>query len=377
MCTVLPIFGDHTGRGMAGAALASEVDAGAAGNRWWRLVFFVRRTRLLHILFWVLAWRSLVHTLVQHSPEPSLRVIQHSSTITILFQMGMVYTIVYGLLPRYFHKGQYLRFAAGALLAVLLFAVGAVYVKEAWMRAVIDPAYRLNHVMVVLSNVMDSIGLAFVFTAIYVAEHLFLKDRRHAQLERQRLRSELDFLKAQLNPHFLFNTLNSLHVVMRRDVQRAERILMEFSGLLRYQLYECNGPATTLEKEVEFLKNYIALERMRHGDALDVRFDAPSPIPYLELAPFVLIPFVENAFKHVARDARLAPRIHIALRVEERRLVLTVENTREPESSAGAPRKGIGLENARRRLELLYPRRHALRIDATGDFYRVRLTIEP
>jgi hypothetical protein len=362
---------------MAEAAQASEDEAGAAGNRWWKLLLFVRRTKLLHILYWVLAWRSLVHTLVQHSPEPSLRVIQHSSTITILFQMGMVYTIVYGLLPRYFHKGHYFRFAVGALLAVLLFSVGAVYVKEAWMRAVIEPAYRLNHVMVVLSNVMDSIVIAFVFTVIYVAEHLFLKDRRSARLERQRLRSELDFLKAQLNPHFLFNTLNSLHVVMRHDAQRAERILMDFSGLLRYQLYECNGPATTLEKEMDFLRNYIALERMRHGDALEVRFDAPSPAPYFELAPFVLIPFVENAFKHVGRYARLASRIHIALRVEGRRLLLTVENTCEPDRSAGASRKGIGLENARRRLELLYPLRHELRIVAGEDLYRVHLMIEP
>ncbi|HOY29641.1 MAG TPA: histidine kinase, partial [Flavobacteriales bacterium] len=190
---------------------ATDVD----GNVWMKALRLIRRSRVLHMVFWGYSWYALVHMLQQHSPERSLTVIHHSSTATILFQMMMVYTIVYGLLPRYFARGQLVRFVLTALLAVLVFSVAVVYVKELWMRLVVDPGYTLNHKMVIMSNLMDSVVLAFIWTVIYVAEHLFLKDRHHARMEQQRLRTELDHLKAQLNPHFLFNTLNSIHVIMR------------------------------------------------------------------------------------------------------------------------------------------------------------------
>jgi len=351
---------------------ATDVD----GNVWMKALRLIRRSRVLHMVFWGYSWYALVHMLQQHSPERSLTVIHHSSTATILFQMMMVYTIVYGLLPRYFARGQLVRFVLTALLAVLVFSVAVVYVKELWMRLVVDPGYTLNHKMVIMSNLMDSVVLTFIWTVIYVAEHLFLKDRHHARMEQQRLRTELDHLKAQLNPHFLFNTLNSIHVIMRHDVKRAERSLMEFSGLLRYQLYECDGPSTTLEKEVEFLRNYIALERMRHGDELELVFDAPAVIPYQQMAPFVLIVLVENAFKHVSRSTRQRNRIAIDLRCANGRVELKVVNTCGPRTEHGG-RRGIGLENVRRRLELLYPQRHRLELMAHEQLFTAHLILDP
>ncbi|HOY29620.1 MAG TPA: histidine kinase, partial [Flavobacteriales bacterium] len=178
------------------------------------------------------------------------------------------------------------------------------------------------------------------------------------------------------NPHFLFNTLNSIHVIMRHDVKRAERSLMEFSGLLRYQLYECDGPSTTLEKEVEFLRNYIALERMRHGDELELTFDLPEVIPYQQIAPFVLIVLVENAFKHVSRSTRQRNRITIHLCCGAGRIELIVENTCEPRIDQSG-RKGIGLENVRRRLELLYPQRHRLELTEQEQIFTAHLILDP
>lgn len=358
------------------ASIGSNAMDGQHPIGWMRLLALVRKYKVLHVIFWVLSWRSLVHTLVQQSPEPSLQVIQHSTTITILFQMLMVYTIVYALLPHFFRRGQYGRFIGASLLTVVVCAIGAVFAKEVWMRAVIDPAYKVNHLIVALSNMVDSAVLAFIWTMIYMAEYFFLKDRRNAQLEQERLRTELDFLKAQLNPHFLFNTLNSLHVIMRHDMKQAEKTLMEFSALLRYQLYDCNGTTTTLVKEVEFLRNYIELERIRHGEQLDVVFEYPDVVPYQEVAPFVLIPFVENAFKHVSHFSR-ANRISIVLRCVDGQMDLRVENTFEPPDHGSDHRKGIGLENTRRRLELLYPQRHTLEVGSDKGIFCIHLMIRP
>lgn len=341
-----------------------------------RALRFIRRTKLAHVLFWTLSWRSMVHTLLQYSPETSLQVIQHSTTITMLFQMLMVYGIVYGLLPRLFRPRRHGLFVLAALGVVIATSVGAVFFKEHWMRWMVDPDYHLHRTMVILSNLMDGLVLAFIWTVIYIAEHLFLKDRRHAVVERQRLQAELEFLRSQLNPHFLFNTLNSIHVIMRHDRSQAERMLLEFSGLLRYQLYECNGADTTLEKEVEFIRNYIALERWRHGADLEVAFHAPTVVPYRTLAPFILIPFVENAFKHVSRSTDRPNHVHIRLGCTHGQVHLRVENTCDA-PTAPDERKGIGLANTRRRLALLYPDRHQLDIASDGRTFTVHLMIQP
>lgn len=337
---------------------------------------WIRKYKILHILFWYYYWNSMLHTLLQHSMEKNTGIIYHNSALTILFQILTVYTILYVLLPRLYFEKKYLAFAVSVPAVVLALSVLNIWVTQWWIRLLFAPKYHLNFKIVFIGHTIDTAVLVFIFLLLYLAEYYYLRDKRNTQKEKERLQTELHFLKAQLNPHFLFNTLNSLHVIMKEDLPLAERTLLEFSALLRYQLYECNEDITTLEREVEFLKNYVALEQLRHGEALQVDFQFPQPVPYRQIAPFMLIPFVENAFKHVSHHADQPNRIRIELIEQGGKLQLTIENTCEPQPQQESGRKGIGTENALRRLALLYPKHYHLVAENRGNTYYLYLQLD-
>ncbi len=211
----------------------------------------------------------------------------------------------------------------------------------------------------------------------------WIAERQKSQvLEKEKLETELKFLRSQYNPHFLFNTINSIFFLIRKDQERASDALAKFSDLLRYQLYECNEPTIPLQKEVAFLRNFIELEQLRHETALEVRF-CTYPKDNLQgaIAPFLLMPFIENAFKHVSKGKDLPHFIQCKLHLENQTLQFEVENSAHPkQDSANSPLPnpygGIGLENVRRRLTLLYPERHSLLIQAKEHSFYVHLTLQ-
>jgi tetratricopeptide (TPR) repeat protein len=202
-------------------------------------------------------------------------------------------------------------------------------------------------------------------------------DRKNKNVEKEKLQTELQFLKAQINPHFLFNALNSIYVLMDDDKQMASDTLLKFSSLLRYQLYDCNSNVTTIEKEMEFINNYILLEKVRNSDYLEVVTEFSNQPGYLQIAPFVLIPFVENAFKHVSHFTDQPNRINIRAYFEDITLFFHVTNTCDEKiGSAERVHKGIGLINVKRRLELLYPEKHNLEVRENGQNFSIFLTLK-
>ncbi|MBL7916225.1 MAG: histidine kinase [Bacteroidia bacterium] len=337
---------------------------------------FIRKYKILHIIFWIQAWYSLSHTLMQFSREKSPFIIYHNTTFTIVMQMVMVYTIVYLLLPRFFYRKKYVLFVVSTLATIFAACVLELFLKELSIRLFYNPAYKLNHAFVLMGNLIDGVKLSAVFIILYLAEYYFLKDQRNAILEKQHLQTELDFLKSQINPHFLFNALNSLHVIMREDTKLAEKTLLEFSGLLRYQLYECDKPTTTLGKEIGFISNFIELEKLRYGNELEVEFSYPDEVKYREIAPFVLIPFIENAFKHVSHHSHQKNHIKIQLADSSGTITLEVENSYDAGNQGFNQHKGIGLENVKRRLSLLYPQKHQLTFHTNNETFGVKLKID-
>jgi two-component system LytT family sensor kinase len=197
-------------------------------------------------------------------------------------------------------------------------------------------------------------------------------------LEQAKTTSELSFLKAQINPHFFFNTLNNIYALTLIDVETAREALHRLSRMMRYVLYDTQTSTTLLSKELAFVSDYIQLMQLRLTDKVTVTLDPPNPLNDRPIAPMLLLPFVENAFKHGV-SALHPSRIHISIQQQQNKLLMDVRNTlfldKTPSLEAG---NGIGLTNTRRRLDLLYPGQYALHINEqtpTGE-YQVQLTLD-
>lgn len=197
-------------------------------------------------------------------------------------------------------------------------------------------------------------------------------------LEQAKTTSELSFLKAQINPHFFFNTLNNIYALTALDVELAQEALHRLSRMMRYVLYETQTGTTLLSKELAFVSDYIQLMQLRLTDKVTVTLLSPDPLRDQPIAPMLLLPFVENAFKHGV-SALHPSRIHIAIEQQQNQLLLDVRNTvftdKSPSLEMG---NGIGLTNTRRRLDLLYPGQYTLQINdrTPAGEYHVHLTLD-
>lgn len=195
-------------------------------------------------------------------------------------------------------------------------------------------------------------------------------------LQKEKAQTELNFLKAQINPHFLFNSINSLYAEIEKTNTSARNIVLQFSEMLRYQLYECNVEEIEIEKEIEYLRNYIGLEILRKGDYLRVNFETKGEMYGFKIAPLLFITFIENAFKYASSHDDKPNTIEI--RLERKGQILNFQSVNTKDSIASrslVEDHGIGIKNVKRRLELLYPGKHDLAITDDENSFGVHLKI--
>lgn len=214
--------------------------------------------------------------------------------------------------------------------------------------------------------------LAFA-TTLYLSKQWYLQKELIRQIELEKLNTELEYLKAQINPHFLFNSLNTVFFQIERQNIVARETLSKFSDMLRYQLYECNGKEIAIEKEIQYLKNYVELQRLRKDEHYDIQFTFSEELKNFTIPPLLLLPFIENAFKHVSHFTDRENIITIDLKKSGNQFELIVFNTKDPKPNPG--NGGIGLKNVQRRLELLYPTRHDLKITEQPEAFRAQLNL--
>ena len=336
-----------------------------------------------HLPFWVgyqLFWTLLFNSENLFTWDTVITVI-----VLSVAQATGAYLNIYYFVPRWLRKQRYGGYALGFLLCVLLSSLlttlvyqGSYYAATGeWNTA--QGWFRLTYVQFL--GIMVMLGFtAVVFVMIIKLTKDWLKDQRRTQaLKKEKLETELKFLRSQFNPHFLFNTMNSINFLIQRDPQRASDTLAKFSDLMRYQLYECNESRIPLKKEVHYLSNFVALEKLRVNDNVIVTLDVNENVNGAQVAPFILMPFVENAFKHVSKGRQQDNFIQVSLRQQAHQLYFDVTNSREAHALSARETVhygGIGLTNVRRRLALLYPHHHTLRIDEPEDTYSVHLTID-
>jgi hypothetical protein len=232
---------------------------------------------------------------------------------------------------------------------------------------------RMAYILTLKDALSAGIVILLLSGFIKLAHTLFISEKQKKLLENERLNAELNFLKLQINPHFLFNTLNSIYSQAHFRSEQTEHSILKFSRIMRYVLYDSATEKIALSQDLEYISNYIDLQKLRLSKNITIRYDVTGPVNGLQIAPLLLITFIENAFKHGI--SYTAPsEVNIAIAVAGNALTLTVGNaiTQSSRESSG----GVGLINARRRLDVLYPGRHMLDVVENDHLYIVNLKIE-
>jgi two-component system, LytTR family, sensor kinase len=346
--------------------------------------------KIYHLPFWF-GYNFLWWTLRLGSPMAVFTTLGYTHAAVkflfyLVFQMAGVYFNLYFLVPRFLEKGRYITYIALLLSTIICSAsciVSGYYIGALLSGKTVLELYGVapgNYYSLFESGALPSTIAAMTLAMSIKLTRNWLRARRKEKLlEMEKLETELKFLKSQFNPHFLFNTINSIFVLISKNPKMASESLVKFSDLLRYQLYECNEQQIPLVQELGYLDNFIELEKLRQDGNQEWKFEIDNPgNNQLTIAPFILMPFVENAFKHVSQQKQTKNWIHMELKCRDHQLHFTISNSTDHHShheSGMEKYRGIGLKNVQRRLDLIYPEMHSLNIQRADNQFRVELIL--
>jgi hypothetical protein len=339
-----------------------------------RLFLYRYRVLLLHLAFWAVYFSFYFYQIQQ---EYGWRQAVPWALVPLVGN-GLVAYLNYGyLLPRWLahHRtGRYLFELAGALVLSVGLRVKAMqYFAPTGLLSALPPAY-LHSLNFVVATTVGTLTVVLFIAMLRFSVGWFALEAKTKALENAQLLTELQFLKAQINPHFLFNTLNNLYYLAYTQSPKTPEVVAQLAQMMRYLLEESNQPTVPLGQEIAFMRSYLSLEQLRLNHPVALRFAVEGEPDGVAVAPLLLMTFLENAFKHGVRDDDPAAWVHVLLRVTPTRCEYTVANGRLPARSLAAS-PGTGLLNVRRRLALAYPDRHELRLDDTPNHFRVHLTL--
>ena len=336
--------------------------------------------RVKLILYHVLAWAGiyLLWLMIFHSYS-----VQLTRTITIqfcylIFIVADYYAISGYIIPKFLSRGKYAQFIIGIVTVVVVSAAFrtavALYMSRNYFNDIHAPDINGLYLMS-LFNI--SAWVLVIIVSKMLVDRIEVQ-RKVSMLEKEQIRSELNYLKAQINPHALFNSLNTIYGHIDKQNKTARNTLLQFSGLLRYQLYDCNGQNVKLDREIQFVKDYVNFQKLRKDDRIMVAIDTDGVDPNLTIAPLLLIVLIENAFKFVSNysDGR-QNLIDIKLLTKGNEFVCTLYNTCDEYTPPVADHLcgGIGIANLKRRLALLYPGRFELSSNAQKNFFETTLKL--
>lgn len=282
--------------------------------------------------------------------------------------MCLFYLNAYWLVPKLIFKKRYITYALSLVLLLAAFSA-----LEYLLFGIFGNTSRWRLTAFLMFNLFPFLFIVTSGTAYRMFLDKTKEEKRSKEREAETLKSELSFLRSQISPHFMFNVINSIVALARKKSDLVEPSLHRLSSLMRYFLYESSTDKVPLEKEIEYLENYIALQQQRYGDTLVVNLDVPKQTDGLEIEPMLLIPFVENAFKHgVLRNAT----IDVVLHLQGNKLRFSVSNRYQENSlEIKDPSSGIGLPNVKRRLDLLYGHNHSLLVSKKDGKFIVSLEL--
>jgi len=330
--------------------------------------------KLDHVIFWIATVGFHMFTKINVVEGVGF----DQFTLEIIIRNGLLAVLIYAnllvLIPRYAQQKKIISYIFLLTITLGLYVI----LKNA------HDVYLNGYVLgdesrkSLFYNTYYNFSIAVFYLAFSVALHLskawYFQRELIRKMEVEKLSSELEYLKAQINPHFVFNSINTIYFQIDKQNVHARESLSAFSEMLRYQLYECNGHEIAIEKEIVYLKNYVELQRMRKDENYNISLVVDEDLKGFTISPLLLIPFVENAFKHVSHYPH-RNQVRIAIGKHKNSFEFSVFNTKESKAIANG-HAGIGLKNAKRRLELLYKDRHKLMIENGADCYEVSLSLQ-
>ena len=282
-----------------------------------------------------------------------------------------ILVINYWLLPQFFYKKKYGLFALGITVALTI----VILIEELVLEKIFFPTSKGTSFPGVIYTLGEIAPTIIIFVGVKMGWDIHVKQNEMDKLKNLMSESELKFLKTQINPHFLFNNLNNLYSYALVNSPQTPEIILQLSSLLRYMLYEGAKAQVPLAKEIKYLQDFVALQKLQIDDRGQVTFDVKGEINNQMIAPLILVVFIENCFKHSASSQTEGILIQINIEVVDNKLTLYCNNTYSLEHNNDNIAKGIGLKNVQSRLELLYPQRHLLSIQNQNNLYEVNLEL--
>lgn len=333
-----------------------------------------RRNREIryHVIFWVtyiLLWSA--RDLIYHPDFLSNLYVNTAFNLSIA---PFVYVNNYFLIPKYLLKERWSVYGAAFTIGFVLALIFRFYVYQFIFIDILgamEVAEKFNssNGLVIIGS--ENVVLIMMTMALYMIREWYDKERYARELEKKNARSELDMLKSQLQPHFLFNNLNTIYFLMETNPSLAKEMMLQFSDVLSHQLYNAKKDKVLLKEELASLESYLKIQMLRHQDFLTLEYNFPDCTERLEIAPMILLTFIENAFKHSQREDGYYIKIQIA--IDNSVMHLQVANSIG--TFVNQEKGGIGLENVQRRLSLIYPDQHKLTIVETEELYSIDLKI--
>lgn len=341
---------------------------------------------LLHLLFWVcfyaqFAYISFIWDRVTFSKLTSMQVLSVSLPATLLFLMPLMlfsyYTIYIGI-PNFIkrkrkHIINILEIALVLFVCVVIDRCISIYIALPYIYKapqLIAPLFETKREIVSVIDIFFAFG---VMLSVKTVRNQLAAKEREKNLVKEKLETELKFLKNQTNPHFLLNTLNNIYALARKKSDYTAEAVMRLSELLRFMLYEANADRIQLSAEIKVLEDYLELETIRYNNRLAISFEKNIDSNCCQITPFLLLPFLENAFKHGISETRFESFIHITISVKEHMLNFEIENSKDV-CEHHKPAANIGLMNVKRRLELTYSE-YNLDVQDNKDTFKVNLSV--
>jgi hypothetical protein len=328
----------------------------------------LRQRLAQHILFWIAV--IIYFTIGYGAPG------RYGETIyrVLLFLPGhifLTYIFFYYLIPVFLLNKKYLAFSLLGILTYILSLLYAFFVNFYLLEL-----FQLKSIWVgsplIAQTTMLGAALSIKFLKKYYQEK-----KRALEIDQQKTKAELNFLKSQVHPHFLFNTLNNLYSLVLEKSPKAPEVLLKLSELLRFLIYESSSPFIPLQLEISLMRKYIELEQLRYGDRLDVSISVQGDLENRFISPLLFLPLIENAFKHGVSNQIDQCWISLNIYMEENKLHFKLVNSKEDEKSRKhVSHKGIGLNNVKKRLELVYPEAHLFEIKDGIEMFIINLRLD-
>lgn len=336
------------------------------------------RVLLLHISFWFVYVSFLVYQITNKPWTQDLAWTKMLSFVSmqLVFTLIISYFNYFYLLPRFLQAKNFWRYALAFSIPFVLVVAARVHLQRFLIDSYTHTEKYFYSTLYIVQTASIMIFIVIFVGMLRFAVEWFELEARKKEIENEKLMAELNFLKAQINPHFLFNTLNNLYYLVFTKADKATDVIAKLSQMMRYMIYETNHAKVSMDKEIEYMQNYIDLERMRLNNEIPIRLHIEGDTTQASIAPLIFITFLENAFKHGVSNNKPEAWVNIEIIMAGNACIYRVENSKLTNSHPNANGKsGIGLQNVNRRLELSYPDQYTLTTIDLPEKYSVELKL--